>query len=59
MARIPYFAKVVGALARGLTAIVPRSALKRFLQFVTQMPEVAAEVTMQFLSSRWGVEQAL
>jgi hypothetical protein len=59
MARIPHLAKVVGTLARGLTTLIPRNVLERIVKFVTQMPEDAAEVTLQFLGSRRGVEQAL
>lgn len=52
-------AKAVGTLARGLNTLIPTNVLKRIVKFVAQMPEDAAEVTMQFLRSRRGVEQAL
>ena len=42
-----------------MSVIVPKAVLKAVAKFVTRMPEDAAEVTIQFLSSRRGVEQAL
>ena len=56
---IPGFARGVGLLARVLTWIAPRSAVKLFARLVTGMPEESLEVTTRFLTSRMGVWQAL
>lgn len=56
---LPYFALVVGTLARLLTFLIPRSILCGLVKLVTSFPGEAAETTTEFLKSPIGVRQAL
>ncbi|KAL9101281.1 MAG: hypothetical protein Q9163_003453 [Psora crenata] len=56
---IPGFALAVGALARGLTYLIPGEALKGLVKIVTRFSDYAGRTTAAFLKSPMGVRQAL
>lgn len=56
---IPGFAITVGALARGLTSLLPHRMIKGLVRMITKFPDYAAETTALFLKSSMGVRQAL
>ncbi|KAL9128481.1 MAG: hypothetical protein Q9217_002859 [Psora testacea] len=56
---LPGFALVVGTVARGLTYLIPLTALKVMVKLVTNFPDYAAKTTTAFLKSPMGVRQAL
>lgn len=57
--RIPDFPRRAAVVARALVTSTPVSVLRWLVRKVTGMPGDAAEVTVGFLRSRWGVWQAL
>ncbi len=57
--RLPGFALIVGALAKGLTSILPESFLMKVVKQITHFPPYAAATTASFVKSRIGVRQAL
>ena len=56
---LPGFARVIGALARSLTQLLPESALYSLVRLVTKFPEHAINATTAFIKSSMGVRQAL
>ncbi|RDW60095.1 hypothetical protein BP5796_11701 [Coleophoma crateriformis] len=57
--RIPDFPRIASTVAKALMWPLPRAFLKSLVGLVTRMPEEAAEVTTNFLTSRMGIYQAL
>ena len=57
--RLPGFALIMGALAKGLTSVLPRSALLKLVKKITKFPDYAAATTTAFVKSPIGVRQAL
>ncbi len=57
--RLLGFALVMGALARGLTSVLPRKALLKLVKTITKFPDYAAATTTSFVKSPIGVRQAL
>ena len=57
--RLPGFALVVGALAKGMSSILPVRALLKLIKLITKFPEYAATTTSSFIKSPIGVRQAL
>lgn len=57
--RLPGFAILVGALAKGLVSVLPKSALMKLVKMATKFPDYAAIATASFIKSPIGVRQAL
>ena len=57
--RLPGFPLIVGALAKGLSSILPKRVLMKLVKMVTKFPEYAATTTSSFVQSPIGVRQAL
>ena len=59
MASIPHLPRIVSTFAKMVVALVPRRILLEIVKIVATMPDDAANVTMEFISSSKGVQQAL
>lgn len=57
--RIPNFPRIASFLAKLLIFSVPNRLLKYLVRLVTGMPDAAVKTTMQFLTSKGGIYQAL
>ena len=57
--RLPGFARIVGAIAHGLSYMLPPGVLKGLVKLVTRFPDYAADTTTSLLASPMGVRQLL
>ena len=59
LARLPYFAFIIGFMVRILTYVVTRQILESLVKVFTGFHDRAVKTTTDFLSSPLAVEQAL
>jgi pimeloyl-ACP methyl ester carboxylesterase len=59
LTKIPAFALIVHTIAKILFYFAPLAAVTWLVRLITGMPDVGANVTAQFLQSKYGVWQAL
>ena len=57
--QFPGFARIVGALAHGLTSCLPDRTLKVLISMITRHSEYAVNTTAKLLRSPMGIRQAL